>query len=51
MDNASWQATVHGVARVKHDLVTKPPPNENICKSLDLQNNRMCSGKGTMVKS
>ena len=22
---ASW-ATVHGVARVRHDLVTKPPP-------------------------
>ena len=22
----SWQATVHGIARVGHDLVTKPPP-------------------------
>ena len=21
-----WQATVHGVTRVRHDLVTKPPP-------------------------
>ena len=21
-----WQAAVHGVARVGHDLVTKPPP-------------------------
>ena len=22
----SWQATVHGFARVRHDLATKPPP-------------------------
>ena len=21
-----WQVTVHGVARVRHDLATKPPP-------------------------
>ena len=26
MDREAWQATVHGVARVGHDLVTKPPP-------------------------
>ena len=24
--NSLWWATVHGVARVKHDLVTKSPP-------------------------
>ena len=24
MDGGDWQATVHGVARVGHDLVTKP---------------------------
>ena len=24
MDRAAWQATVHEVARVAHDLVTKP---------------------------
>ena len=23
MDRGAWQATVHGVARVRHDLVTK----------------------------
>ena len=23
----AWQATVHGVLRVRHDLVTKPPPS------------------------
>ena len=26
MDRGTWQATVHGVARVGHDLVPKPPP-------------------------
>ena len=25
MDRVAWQATVHGVARVRHDLATKPP--------------------------
>ena len=26
MDREAWQATVHGVVRVGHDLATKPPP-------------------------
>ena len=26
VDREAWWATVHGVARVGHDLVTKPPP-------------------------
>ena len=26
MDRGAWQATVHGVARVSHDIMTKPPP-------------------------
>ena len=26
MDRGAWQGTVHGVARVGHDLATKPPP-------------------------
>ena len=26
MDRGTWQATVHGVARVEHDLATNPPP-------------------------
>ena len=26
MDRGTWQATVHVVTRVRHDLVTKPPP-------------------------
>ena len=27
MDRGAWQAIVQGVARVGHDLATKPPPN------------------------
>ena len=26
MDRGTWQATVHGVPRVGHNLATKPPP-------------------------
>ena len=26
MDRGAWQATIHRMARVRHDLVTKPPP-------------------------
>ena len=26
MDSGAWQATVHGVARLRHNLATKPPP-------------------------
>ena len=26
MDTEAWQATVHGVPRIGHDLVTKPLP-------------------------
>ena len=25
MDRGAWWATVHGVARVRHDLASKPP--------------------------
>ena len=25
MDRGAWQATVHGVAKVGHDLATNPP--------------------------
>ena len=25
MDRGAWWATVHGVIRVRHDLMTKPP--------------------------
>ena len=26
MGRGAWQAAVHGVSRVRHDLATKPPP-------------------------
>ena len=26
MDRGAWQATVRAIARVRHNLVTKPPP-------------------------
>ena len=38
MDRRAWRATVHGVAGVGHDLVTKPPPHltrKSVCR-LDL---------------
>ena len=28
MNRGAWQATVQALARVRHDLVTKPPPQE-----------------------
>ena len=31
MDRGAWQATVHGVARVRHDLATKPPRFYLLC--------------------
>ena len=30
VDRGAWWATVHGVARVTHDLATKPPPPPQI---------------------
>ena len=30
MDRRTWQATVHGIARVRHDLVTKSPNNKSL---------------------
>ena len=29
MDRGPWQAIVHGITRVRHDLVTKPHSNES----------------------
>ena len=29
MDRGAWQDPVHGVARVRHDLMTKPPSLQN----------------------
>ena len=38
MDGEPWCAAVHGVARVGHDLVAKPPPQP---KSLQMLNAAM----------
>ena len=32
INRGAWQATVHGVARVRHDLMTKPPPPGTMLK-------------------
>ena len=26
MDRGAWQPPIHGVAKIRHDLATKPPP-------------------------
>ena len=36
MDRGAWQATIHGVPRVGHDLVTKLPPPFAITASLQI---------------
>ena len=33
MDREAWQATVHGVSRVGHQLVTTPSPPPDTLKS------------------
>ena len=30
MDRGAWQATVNGIARMRNDLETKPPPSHRI---------------------
>ena len=45
MDRGAWQATVHGIARVRHDLVTKPlPPTVFILMKLRIPDNWNMSG-------
>ena len=36
MDRVAWCATVHGVTRVGHDLVTNPPPSVSYSPHLKL---------------
>ena len=36
MDRGAWQATVLGVARVRHNLATKPPPSPPAVPLLDI---------------
>ena len=37
MDRGAWCTTVHGVAKVGYDLVTKPPPTTHTAQSPQLQ--------------
>ena len=40
MDRGAWQATFHGVPRVKQDLVTKAPPQPSPPVYTDLSNGK-----------
>ena len=44
VDRGAWRATVHGVARVGHDLETKPPPAVSKCsKSANELHPKVCN--------
>ena len=40
MDRGAWQAIVHGVVRVVHDLATEPPPRID---ELSINNIYLCA--------
>ena len=42
MDTGAWQAAVHGIARVGHDLATKPPPYVCMCIHIKHNMKRYC---------
>ena len=45
MDRGAWQATVHGIARIRHNLVTKPlPPTVFILMKPTIPDNWNVSG-------
>ena len=60
MDRGVWQAIVHGVARVRHDLATKPPHygmkgssawlkiRENDCVQMMCAMEQQCIGKSVL---
>ena len=37
MDRGAWQAIVHEVAKVRHDLATKPPPPSIYLNSIEME--------------
>ena len=41
MDRGAWRATVHGVIRVRHDLVAKPPPPSVVLSTFTLLHKRL----------
>ena len=45
MGRGAWQATVHGVTSVGHNLVTKPPPNwEDFLSGAEVKNSPASEG-------
>ena len=51
MNRGAWQATDHAVARVGHDLATKPPPRMRRATTKRTDNKcwQGCREKGTLV--
>ena len=47
MDRGAWQSTVHGVARVGHDLATKPPPPNILHSRLEKGSYKLAPGSGS----
>ena len=50
MDRGAWRATVHEVARVRGDLVTKPPPRTHARLKMDHQQGPAGKHSGTLLK-
>ena len=52
MDRGAWQATVHGVARIRHDLATKsqPAPLPRACMGVGGSGNQCCPQLGTSTQ-
>ena len=50
MDRGAWWATAHGVAKVRHNLATKPPPQQKSSQqqssSLVFESHRVCEMPG-----
>ena len=49
MDRRAWQTTVHGVARVGHDLGTKPPP-PSVYSKFDAGNSDFSTQEKTLAR-
>ena len=42
MDRGVWWATVHGAAKVRHNLVTKLPPTTTDSLNIQISNSAYC---------
>ena len=51
IDRGAWQATVHGVARARHDLATKPPPPTLLLKEREIKNTKVEIGRAHVNSS